>query len=290
MGCCSKKRKVLEQNIGGKLVNLTTSKEITQLPLKRSKGKSESTNVADLPSTIEELHDELMKLFDQLKVGNPSVRTRIIAILKKMREHGVLSRKECAKACAKILHNDSESEDSSTEDSETGTDQSTDSDSKVNEKSSSQESESDQDEKSSDSGREDDEFNQFIRNVADNLVQNARKNLLHTLLAVTTNERKQIESWLEGAESIEKIIPLLKDSEDMLKIKILMKQIDEKRKKVDKVLRPLRNVTDHGELKKILDELKSRDVITEDEYKRLIIANHDLKSFARAFQGSGIWV
>ena len=69
-----------------------------------------------------------------------------------------------------------------------------------------------------------------------------------------------------------------------------MKQIDEKRKKVDKVLHPLRNVTDHGELKKILDELKSQEVITDGEYKRLIIAHHDLKSYARAFQGSGIWV
>ena len=279
-----------EQNIGGALVNPTSSKEIPQLPLKRTKRKSESTNVADLPSTIEELHDELMKLFDQLKVGNPSVQTRIIAILKKMREHGVLSRKECAKACAQILHNDSESEDSSTEDSETGTDQSTDSDSKVNEKSSSQESESDQDEHSSDSDAEDEELNQLIRSVADNLVRNERKNLLHTLLAVKSNERKLIESWLDGDESIETIIPLLKDSEDMVKIKILMKQIDEKRKKVDKVLRALRNITDYDELKKILDELKSQEVITDGEYKRLIIAHHDLKSYAKAFQGFGIWV
>ena len=113
-----------------------------------------------------------------------------------MREHGALSRKECAK-CAQILHNDSESEDGSTEDSETGTDQSNDSDKKVNEKTSCQESESDQDEKSSDSGREDDEFNQFIRNVADTLSRNEKKNLLHALLAVRSDERKQIDSWLK---------------------------------------------------------------------------------------------
>ena len=198
MGCCSKKRKMSEQNIGGALVNPTSSKEIPQLPLKRSKTKSESTNVADLPSTIEELHDELMKLFDQLKVGNPSVQTRIIAILKKMREHGVLSRKECAKACAKILHNDSESDDSSKEDSESGAVQSTDSDSKMNEKSSSQESESDPDDKSSDSGEDDEEFDQLILDVADTVSGNEKKNLLHALLAVTSNERKQIDSWFEG--------------------------------------------------------------------------------------------
>ena len=66
----------------------------------------------------------------------------------------------------------------------------------------------------------------------------------------------------------------------MLKIKILMKLIDEKRKKVDKVLNSLRN----------MDELKSGEVITDGEYKRLIVANHDLNSFTKALQGTGIWV
>ena len=137
------------------------------------------------------------------------------------------------------------------EDSKTGseTEHLTDSDSNMNEKTSSQESDSGQDEQQPDIGEDDQEFNQLIQMFADNLVQNERKNLLHTLSAVKSDERKQIESWLKGEESIEKIIPLLKDSGDMLRIKILMKLIDEKRKKVDKVLRYLRNITGHGELK-----------------------------------------
>ena len=126
-----------------------------------------------------------------------------------------------AKACAKILHNDSESDDSSKEDSETGAVQSTDSDSKGNEKTSSQESESDKDDKSSDSGEDDEEFDQLILDVADTVSGNEKKNLLHALLAVTSNERKQIDSWLKGEKSLEKILPLLKDSVDMIKIKNL---------------------------------------------------------------------
>ena len=69
-----------------------------------------------------------------------------------------------------------------------------------------------------------------------------------------------------------------------------MKQIDERRKKVDKVLRVLRNISDYGELKNMLEVLKSKEVITDAEYKRLLIANRDLKSYVKAFQGSGIWI
>ena len=170
-GCNTKKRKIFQQNIGGVLVNIvqTSSKEIAQLPLKRSKRKSESTEVTDLPPTVEELYEELMDLLEQLKIGNSLVKTRIIAILKEMKEHGVLSSEECAKSCAKILHNESESEDSSEEDSETGseTEQLTDADSSMNEKNSSQESESDQDEQHSDADEIDEEFNQSIQTVAD---------------------------------------------------------------------------------------------------------------------------
>ena len=50
-----------------------------------------------------------------------------------------------------------------------------------------------------------------------------------------------MESWLKRETSLEKILPLLEDSVDMLKIKILMKEIDKIRKKVEKVLRALRN-------------------------------------------------
>ena len=69
-----------------------------------------------------------------------------------------------------------------------------------------------------------------------------------------------------------------------------MKQINERRKKADKVLRVLRNITDYGELKEILDVLKSQEIITNAEYNRLIIAKRNLKSYAKAFLGSGIWI
>ena len=69
-----------------------------------------------------------------------------------------------------------------------------------------------------------------------------------------------------------------------------MKQIDERRKKVEKVLRALRNITDYSELRDTLDVLKSQEVITDSEYKRLMVANRDLQSYVNAFQGMGIWI
>ena len=76
----------------------------------------------------------------------------------------------------------------------------------------------------------------------------------------------------------------------MMKIKILMKEMDSRRKKVDKVLHDLRNITDFSQLKDTLDGLRSQDVITDGECKRLIVANHDLQSYVNAFRGRGIWI
>ena len=162
-----------DKKMGGVLAYLPRQKEITPTltpPMKRSKREMESTNVDDLTSNIEELHDEILDLLEKLKVGNSSVKPRIITILKKLREKGVLNRKECADACAQIHHNDSGSEDTSKEEgSESETEQnetSTNSHSEMDEeKTSSQESESGS-ERSTDSDSGDEEFNQLIRNVA----------------------------------------------------------------------------------------------------------------------------
>ena len=248
------------------------------------------TKTSFLPSTVDGLYDKIGLLIGELKAGNTAVKPEIIAILKKLEEKGVLNMEECDEACAQIQDTESEDGETSSQQSESGSDQSTDSE-LDDEETSSQESESGVEQSTdSDSEVDDEEFSQLIRNVADNLAQNERKNLLHALLAVKSDERQKIESWLEGDENLENIVSLLKDNEDMLKIKILMKQIDERRRKVGQVLRVLRNITDYGELKKRLDMLKNQEVISDAEYKRLIIANHDLKSYVKAFQGTGIWI
>ena len=69
----------------------------------------------------------------------------------------------------------------------------------------------------------------------------------------------------------------------MLKIKILMKQMEERQIKVEKDLRTLRNITDFGKLKGALDVLECQGIITELEYKRLTVANHALQSYVNAF-------
>ena len=77
----------------------------------------------------------------------------------------------------------------------------------------------------------------------------------------------------------------------MMKIEILMKLIDERRKKAEKVLQTLRNATDYGQLKDTLNALRSQEVITDVEHKRLMIAHHDFHSYVKkVFQGIGIWI
>ena len=227
-----------------------------------------------LPSTVDGLYDKIDVLLGELDAGNATVKPIIIAILNKLKEKGALKRSEAKKPRTQIQDSATSGEDSESEESRSEMEETN--------------AESDVDDHSEDKG--DEEFDQLILDVADTVSQNEKKNLQHALSAVEREERKQIESWLEGEKSLEKILPLLKDTVDMMKIKILMKEMDERRKKVDKVLHALRNITDFSELKDTLDGLRSQDVITDGEYKRLIVANHDLQSYVNAFQGRGIWL
>ena len=61
-----------------------------------------------------------------------------------------------------------------------------------------------------------------------------------------------------------------------------MTEIDQIRKRVEKIFLALRNATNYSEAKDALDVLKSREVITDGEF-RLSIANHDLQNYVNAF-------
>ena len=231
-----------------------------------------------LPSTVDGLYDKIDELLGELDAGDATVKPIIIAILNKLKEKGALKRSEAKKPFTKFQGSETSGKDSESEESTSETEDET----------SSQDEESDTNDQSG--GEDDEKFEQLILDVADTVSRNENKNLQQALLAVNDEERGKIESWLERETSLEKILPLLKDSVDMLKIKILMKEIDKIRKKVEKVLRALQNAINYGEVKDALDVLKSQEVITDGEYKRLIIANHDLQSYVNAFQGMGLWI
>ena len=52
----------------------------------------------------------------------------------------------------------------------------------------------------------DGETNTFTQFVADTLSKNEEKNLQQVLLEVKEQERKQVESWIRGEESLVKIL------------------------------------------------------------------------------------
>ena len=284
-GMLGKKPRSLDQKIktGTKTAQKTYEKEKSVLNhlLKSYLPAKEPT--VFLPSTVDGLYDKLGVLIGELEAGNTKVTPIIITIIKKLKEKGALNRNEKKKVCTQ----DSETTNSDSETDQSTMDEETDESEMEEEDTSSQDGDYNGNEKST---KEDEKFDHLILNVADALVRNEKKNLMHALLAVKSNDRRKIESWIEGEESLEQTLPSLKDDVDMMKIKILMKEIDEKREKVDKVLRALRNVTDYGKLKDVLHVLKNQEVITDGEYKRLMIANHDLQSYINAFQGMGIWI
>ncbi len=76
---------------------------------------------------------------------------------------------------------------------------------------------------------------------------------------------------------------------DDIRVKILMNNIRKTTRKVKDILNSLRNI-DHDDKMKILNDLKNTEVISEPEFHRLLTSNNNIMSYAKAIQGSGIWV
>ena len=156
---------------------------------------------------------------------------------------------------------------------------------------------SDDDTNEDDSKDETDDENDMydlIRETAKNLTKNLRENLHQLLFDMNFGYfdekiRKMIKDFLGGKKDAESVTEILRDDLDSMKVKLIINEIERVQKKVEEVLYNLNNIHD-SDVIKTLESLRMRDQITNEQFKRLAIADNDLSSFAKAMMGSGLWL
>ena len=80
----------------------------------------------------------------------------------------------------------------------------------------------------------------------------------------------------------------LSDFKDM-RTKILLRSIEQIQGRVRKVLEALRNIDD-TDVGATLEHLRLNELISDKEFHRLLTSANNVLSYAKAIQGSGIWV
>ena len=156
---------------------------------------------------------------------------------------------------------------------------------------------SDDDTNEDDSKDETDDENDIydlIHETAKNLTKNLRENLHQLLFDMNFGYfdekiRKMIKDFLDGKKDAESVTEILRDDLDSMKVKLIINEIERVQKKVEEVLYNLNNIHD-SDVIKTLESLRMRGQITNEQFKRLAIADNDLSSFAKAMMGSGLWL
>ena len=152
----------------------------------------------------------------------------------------------------------------------------------------------DDDDDDDDDNNEKISFYSLIMKTAKNLTKNLRENL-HKLLFdmdfgyFDEKIRKMIKDFLEGKEDAESVTQILRNDFDSMKVKLIINEIDRVQKKVKEVLQRLKDIQD-SDVIKTLESLKLHEQITDEQFKRMAIVENDLVSFARAMEGSGLWL
>ena len=218
-----------------------------------------------LPSDDAGLKEKLCLLYAEYAAGNKeSTRPQILSILKELYRRGVLNQAEYNGVCD-VFESDSSSESESSSDSDTDSELS--------------DSESDTD------GADELDFDALVRSTIENLTRNERKNLI-TLSTVDT--RPIVKKYLDGVEDIKSVMEKLSDFKDM-RTKILLRSIEQVQGRVRKVLEALRNIDD-TDVGTTLEHLRLNELISDKEFHRLLTSANNVLSYAKAIQGSGIWV
>ena len=218
-----------------------------------------------LPSDDAGLREKLCLLYAEYAAGNKeSTRPQILSILKELYQRGVLNQAEYNGVCD-VFESDSSSESESSSDSDTDSELS--------------DSESDTD------GADELDFDALVKSTIENLTRNERKNLI-TLS--TVDSRPIVRKYLDGEEDIKSVMENLSDFKDM-RTKILLRSIEQIQGRVRKVLEALRNIDD-TDVGTTLEHLRLNELISDKEFHRLLTSANNVLSYAKAIQGSGIWV
>jgi hypothetical protein len=240
--------------------------EVVHIPDANSKSKSPPIY---LPSDAKALLDKLCILYGEYMAGNKrSTRPQILAILKALSDCNIISKQVYTDTMNKV--NETKSEESSDESETDG-------------------SELETSVESADDFETELELNELIKAIIENLTRNERKNISNLLQNFDQDVQKEVEKFLNGEITIDEVIRILKDDNNSFKLKMLLRFIDKTTKRINKTLNSLNNMNQKDKIH-TLEQLKLHNLISEDEYHRLLTSADDIVNYTRAIIGNGIWI
>ena len=133
-----------------------------------------------------------------------------------------------------------------------------------------------------------------IDSTIENMTREDEREILGLLRSINDKEVGRltalVKDYFEKEVDLESVLhPVrkLKDKVDALKIEIILKQIQKTRDRVNKIFTQLTNGSDKID---ILNTLKAADLITDEQFQKLVISPHTLPSISRIIQGKGLYL
>ena len=133
-----------------------------------------------------------------------------------------------------------------------------------------------------------------IDSTIENMTREDEREVLGLLRSVNDKEARTlialVKDYFEKEVELESVLlpaRKLKDKLNALKIEIILKQIQKTRDRISKIFTQLTNGSDKMQ---ILNQLRAENLITDEQYEKLIIGPHTLPSISRIIQGKGMYL
>ena len=223
-----------------------------------------------LPQTIDGLLNRLAYLLKELKDDGDisAIKLEMIAIINKLKDKNALNQDECDEICKDIeaCNSENTSEDESDNDVK-----------------------SEDDVSESNSDNEPDNIYQLIDQTTEKLTRGLRENLSKLMSKVDDTIRDRIQAFLNGEETGESVKMRLNNDVLSAKIAILINEIERMKLRVKDVLQGLQDIPDDEVIKK-LESFRMHELLNDEQFKRMAVADNDILSLSKAFVGQGLWL
>ena len=142
-----------------------------------------------------------------------------------------------------------------------------------------------------DSESEDEDINiyQLIDQTVQKVTKNTRENLTKIMSEVDETLRDKIKAFLNGEEIGESIRRFLNNDLISAKIGVLINEIEHAKERVKEIILQLHDIPDDEVIKR-LESLRIHDLINEEQFKRMAVADNDITSLSKALVGKGLWL
>ena len=119
--------------------------------------------------------------------------------------------------------------------------------------------------------------------------KNTRENLTKIMSEVDETLRDKIKAFLNGEEIGESIRRFLNNDVISAKIGVLINEIEHAKERVKEIIQQLHDIPDDEVIKR-LEGLRIHDLINEEQFKRMTVADNDITSLSKALVGKGLWL